>query len=620
MIRKYRKNIFNLGNKKLGSTLLFIFFSLTNVFLQTIQEQNVAIEYLQKGEYEKAITFYEKFYTYEPSNFQFYKNYLLCLIELKEYKTAEKVIRKQIRDYKDKLTYWVDLGVFYKKMGDEKKSKQTFEEIVKNVSPIYEKLDELAQLFLLSGENTYALQTYQKALKVIGDIPAIRLKLAEVYGIMGENESMVNELMQILKNNESQIISVQNILVTLLDDNPESELNQLVKNSLLREIQKNPSNISYAKMLIWLLIQQRDFESAFTQSKAMDKRNNGQGDDLMQLGQICMENRKYDVAVKCYEYVISKGSESYNYISARIELLRVLNTKLMEDYYLNKSELLNLETNYITTLQEIGLSPQAASLKIELAHLQAFYLDKTVEAKNILQELLERKQGRAEDIARAKMQLADILILEGDMWEPSLLYGQVEKDFKNDIIGQEAKFRNAKLSFYRGEFMWAEAQMKVLKASTSKLIANDALALSLLIMDNSGLDTSFTALEIYSRADLKLYQNKLDEADKTLDSLVNMFTYHPILDEVYFKKAEIALKKADYSVALQQYEMILKNYATDILADDALFRMGDIYERKLEDTAKAMDYYQRIMLEYSGSMFVIEARKRYRQLRGDKVN
>jgi tetratricopeptide (TPR) repeat protein len=600
----------------------FLFIITLNLFVsaQTQQEQSLAMEYLTKGEYEKAIRFYEKFHNYEPANLEFYKNYLVCLMELKDFKSAEKLIRKQIRDFKDKLTYSVDLGVFYKKTGEDKKAKQTFDELLKNIGPPLEKLDELAQLFLLAGENQYALQTYQKALKVVGDFPAIRMKLAEVYGIMGDNQQMINELMAILQKDESQISSVQNVLVTLLDDNPESELNLLVKNTLLREVQKNPSNIAYAEMLIWLFIQHRNFDAAFTQSKALDKRINGQGDDLMQLGQICMENRKYDVAVKCYEYVISKGSESYNYISARIELLRVLNTKLMEDYHLNKDELLNLEANYEATLREIGNSQQAASLKIELAHLQAFYLDKSGDAKKLLQEMLERKQGKAEDLARAKMKLADILVLEGDMWEPSLLYGQVEKEFKNDVLGQEAKFRNAKLSFYRGEFTWAEAQMKVLKASTSKLIANDALALSLLIMDNSGLDTSFTALEIYSRADLLTYQNKLEKADKTLDTLISMFTYHPILDEVYFKKAEIALKKADYTLALQHYETILKNYPTDILADDALFRMGDIYERKLDDIAKAMECYQRIMLEYSGSMYVIEARKRYRQLRGDKVN
>lgn len=606
-----------------GRVVLFFqcfFFSLSFVIAQTLQEQSLALEYLTKGEYDKALTFYEKFHNYEPGNLEFYKNYLVCLMELKDFKTAEKIIKKQIKDFKDKPVYTLDLGIFYRKVGDEKKAKQIFDDLTKNVSGTWERFDELAQLFLLAGENQYAIQVYQKALKVVGDTPSIRIKLAEVYGIMGDNQLMMNELVAVLQKDESQKNAIQNVLVTLLDDNPESELNQLVKNTLLREVQKNPSNIALSEMLIWLFIQQRNFEAAFTQSKALDKRINGQGDDLMQLGQICMENRKYDIAVKCYEYVISKGAESYNYISARIELLRVLNIKLMEDFHLNKNELLNLEANYIATLQEIGLSPQAAGLKIELAHLQAFYLDKSAEAKKLLQEMLERYQGKAEDLAKAKMKLADILVLEGDMWEPSLLYGQVEKDFKNDILGQEAKFRNAKLSFYRGEFTWAEAQMKVLKASTSKLIANDALALSLLIMDNSGLDTSFTALEIYSRADLLIYQNKLDRADKILDTLIAMFTYHPILDEVYFKKAEIALKKADYNLALQQYEKILKNYPTDILADDALFRMGDIYERKLDDTAKAMECYQRIMLEYPGSMYVIEARKRYRQLRGDKVN
>jgi tetratricopeptide (TPR) repeat protein len=259
---------------------------------------------------------------------------------------------------------------------------------------------------------------------------------------------------------------------------------------------------------------------------------------------------------------------------------------------------------------------------IELAHLQAFYLHKPDEGFKRVKEINDYQRGKPQDIARAKMEMADILLLKGDLWEPSLLYGQVEKEFKNDLLGQEAKFRNAKLSFYRGEFDWAQAQMSVLKASTSKLIANDALALSLLILDNTGLDmdTTFEALNMYARADLLNYQNQLDASLQTLDSLENKFPFHSVMDEVLFKKAEISLKKADFEKAAQYYDKIVTNYGTDILADDALFRLGDLYERKFNNTEKALEYYREIMLNHKSSMYVIEARKRYQQLKGEKVN
>jgi len=604
------------------TVLLFLLFCTLPAFSQTTQEIELAQEYLSKGEYDKAIGFYEKFYRYEPKEKTFYKNYVICLIELKDLKEAEKVIRKQVKEFPLEQSYRVDLGEFYKKTGDEKKYRQVFDEALKDVPPYADKIDELANSFLLANEVDYAIETYQKGRKLVGNSYSFNYSLAELYAIKGENQKMVDELMDVIRRDPSQMGGIQNALMTILDDDPESQLNQLVKNTLLKEIQKDPSNTTYTDLLLWLFIQHRNFDGAFIQAKAIDKRLNEQGDRLMELARICLENRKYDLAAKCYEYVIAKGSETYNYINARIELLKVMNLRLTEDYALNNDELLGLEKNYLQTIEELGLNQTTMPMIVELAHLQAFYLHKPDEGLKRVRELVEYQRGKPNDLARAKLEMADILLLKGDLWEPSLLYGQVEKEYKNDLLGQEAKFRNAKLSFYRGEFPWAQAQMTVLKASTSKLIANDALALSLLIMDNTGLDTdtTFEALNLYARADLLNYQNRLDAAMLTLDSVENKFPFHFILDEVLFKKAEITLKKGEFEKAAGYYDRIVKDFGTDILADDALFRLGDLYERKFNNTEKAIEYYKEIMLNHKSSMYVIEARKRYQQLKGEKVN
>lgn len=603
--------------------LVFVFllsFLLQPLMAQTIQEQNLASEYLHNGEFEKALSFYQKFHRYEPNNVSFYKNYIICLTQLKDFKSAEKVMRNQMRSFPNNAQFPIDLGQLYRQTGDDKKASQIFDQTLRDVLPFEANIIELANLFTLIGENDYALSTYQKGLKLLGNPSTLRLRLADLYYIKGQNDLMLKELMAVLAQDELQIIPIQNLLTTILDDNPESDLNQMVKNALLREAQKNNANLSYTQLLIWLFIQHANFEAAFTQVKALDKRTNGQGDEIMELGRICLENRKYDVAVRCFEYVVAKGAQSYNYLAARIDLLKVMHLRLMQDGSLSTNELTRLESHYLSTLDEIGLAPQAAPLKIELADLRAFYLGNSKSAKMILNELLTQKNASQADLANAKMKLADILILEGDLWEPALLYGQVEKEFKNDIPGQEAKFRNARLSYFRGEFLWAETQMKVLKASTSKLIANDALALSLLILDNTGLDTSFHALQMFARADLLLYQRKLNLASAVFDSLLQTFAYHPIRDEVYFKKADIARQQANIPLALEFYNKILQEFPDEILADDALFRMAEIHEHKLNDFTKAMELYQQLFLNYPGSLFVVEARKRYRMLRGDKIN
>lgn len=602
--------------------LLLLILQGTVVLAQTDQEVALAEEYLNKGEYEKAVTFYEKFHRFEPKNKIYYKNYVICLVELKETKEAEKVIRHQVKEFPMEQSYKVDLGEFYKKSGDEKRGKQVFDDALKDLPPYLDKVTELANAFLLANEVDYAIATYDKGRKLLGNQWAFNYALAELYSIKGDNQKMMDELLDVLRNDPFQVGAVEAALMTILDDDPNSTLNQLLKNTLLREVQKNPENTVYTDLLIWLFIQHRNFEGAFTQAKAIDKRLNEYGERLLELARICLENRKYDLAVKCYEYVISKGRDNMNYIHARVELLKVMNLRLTEDYALNRDELINLEKNYITTIEELGSTPQTVPLSIELAHLQAFYLGKSDDAMKVVKDILDMRRGKAEDLARAKLEMADILVLRGDLWEPSLLYGQVEKEYKNDLLGQDAKFRNAKLSFYRGEFEWAQAQMSVLKASTSKLIANDALALSLLIMDNTGLDmdTTFRALNLYAHADLLNYQGQLDKAMLYLDTIATDFPFHSIQDEVLNKRAEISLKRGDLEKAAGYYEAIVKDFGTDILADDALFKLGDLYERKFNNMEKALEYYKEIMLHHKSSMYVIEARKRYMQLKGEKVN
>ena len=55
-----------------------------------------------------------------------------------------------------------------------------------------------------------------------------------------------------------------------------------------------------------------------------------------------------------------------------------------------------------------------------------------------------------EIIAQAKLNLGDIYVITEQPWESVLLYYQVEKSHKNDDLGETAKLKNAKLSFYKG--------------------------------------------------------------------------------------------------------------------------------------------------------------------------
>ncbi|MBP7437532.1 MAG: tetratricopeptide repeat protein, partial [Bacteroidia bacterium] len=319
-------------------------------------------------------------------------------------------------------------------------------------------------------------------------------------------------------------------------------------------------------------------------------------------------------------YVVSKGPDNGQYLPARMELLQARNRKLTSGNTYTRPELVQLESDYLSTLNELGRTGRTAQLVRGLAHLRAFYLDQPDSAASDLEAAIDLPGISRQSQAECKLELGDILLFIGNVWDSDLLYAQVDKDFKNDPLGQEAKFRSARLDYFRGDFLWAQSQLDVLKSATSQLIANDALALSLLISDNIGLDSTYDALNLYARADLLEYRNKQNDAMAVLDSLLKEYPDHSLVDEAWFKMAEIEDRRRNWSEEDSLYKEILQRFPESVLADDALYRRAELYENKLKDTTKAMELYQELLTNYPGSLFAADARKRYRALRGDLVN
>jgi len=588
-------------------------------YTQSNTDKLLATQYFQNGEFDKAVVIYEKLFNKTQLDF-YYNFYFNCLLELEEFKKAEKVVKKQIKKKPGNLNYIIDLGFIYHSSGETNKGKQQYDRALKQLMPDKQQVVILANTFLAKREINYAIETYLKGRKLLKGYYSFNFELAAIYTRTGKTTSMVNEYLNLLDENASYKGQVQNALSrTIGPDNPNSKKNEILRAQLLKRIQKQPDKIVFAEMLVWYYVQQRDFESAFVQAKALDRRRKEDGKRLMNLAKLGTANKNYDIAIKCYQYVISKGKTSYYYINSKMELLSVMNEKITSSSY-TQDDLIKLEKTYYSTIEELGKSSQTVYLLKDLAHLQAFYLHKTNVAISLLQEALAMRQLKAKALAECKLELADILLLTGKVWDASLYYSQVEKAFKHDPFGHEAKFRNAKLYYYTGQFGWAQKYLDVLKASTSKLIANDALDLSLLISDNTALDTSTTAMFMYATADLFTFQNKDDLALTVLDSIISLFPGHSLTDEVIYKKSGIMIKKGQYEDASDLLQSIVSDHSYDILADDALFKLGKLYETQFKDTDKAMELYQQLLINFSGSLYVVEARKRYRKLRGDNIN
>lgn len=598
--------------------VLSLLFLSNTALAQSPKDEQLANQYLQAGEYDKAVVLYEKLYDKRPDEI-IYKNYLRCLTSLKDFDKAEKIAKKQTKKFPDQLQYLVDLGQVYELSGAAEKGKQQYEKSVKLLKNDQHQIFGLANAFITAKKFEWAVATYLRGRKL--DVYySYNFEIAEIYYVTKEYQKMIDEYLDALGQSDAYVQNVQNSLQSKLGDDQNGNKNEMLRTSLLRRIQKSPEKTIYSELLLWLFVQQKDFESALIQAKALDKRLKEDGSRILTLANLCVSNEDYDAAVKAYQYLISKGPDTYHYITARVEMLNTSNKKLVSNGKFSREDLLLLEKEYYATLKELGKSPQTIPLIKGLAHLQAFYLSKTDEAIAFLKEIIGTPGISTQLQAECKLELGDIYLITGELWESTLLYAQVDKANKGEPIGEEAKFRNARLSYYKGDFEWARAQLDVLKGGTSHLIANDALALSLLIQDNMGLDSNITGLLIYSKADLLLFQNKDEEALKTLDTLLKELPGHSLSDEVLMKKAEIMKKKGRFEEQASFLQTIIEKYATDILADDAYFMLADLYEKKLLNKEKAMNLYQELLVKFPGSSFGVEARKRYRSLRGDAAN
>jgi TolA-binding protein len=370
-------------------------------------------------------------------------------------------------------------------------------------------------------------------------------------------------------------------------------------------------------LLTWQYLQQKEFDQALNQTLALSRRQNDDGSAIFELCQTLVSNEAYDEAIRGYEYILNKGAKSQYYIPAKIELINTKNLKITSGKYV-QADLLGLEQDYLELLNEFGKTSSTAFAMQKLANLQAFRLHKLNSAQKLLTEAINIPNLNYNLLASCKLDLGDVLLINNQPWEATLIYSQVEKAYPNTAVGQDANFRNAKLAYFTGDFIWAKGQLDILKAATSQLIANDALNLSLLISDNLNIDSAGKALKIYARADLQIFAGQPEKAFKVLDSINVVYPNNSLSDDILMAKARILIAQRNYNDAVAPLTKIAKEHPTNLWADDAVFMLGDIYENHLNDKVQAKNWYQKIITDYAGSLWINEARKRFRLLRGDK--
>jgi tetratricopeptide (TPR) repeat protein len=536
------------------------------------------------------------------------------LLSLKKFDEAEGITKKLLRKHPAEYRYSITLGRIYTQKGDIDKANQVYDDLVKNLPADAGEIANVASQFYQAENADYAIKIFLQGRKLLNNDKLYSFELLSLYRFKRDKAALVEEYMNFLPDNPSFITQAENTLSSMFEGPADYDM---MKAALYKRIQKDPQQTLYIDLLTWQFLQQKDFDQALNQSIALSRRQNDDGNNIFELCQTLISNEAYDAAIRGYEFIISKGKDQPLYVPSKIELINTKNLLVTSGKY-TQADLLSLEKNYTDLLAEFGKASNTVFAMQRLARLQAFKLHKLDEAQKLLEEAVAVPNTKPNLVASCKLDLGDIFLLNGQPWEATLLYAQVETDYPGTTIGQEAKFRNAKLAYYTGDFTWAKGQLDVLKAATSQLIANDALNLSLLISDNLVADTSGSALKMYARADLQIYAEQPEKAVMILDSIDVKYPNNALSDDILMAKARILIQQKNFPGAVVLLKKIVDEHPFNLWADDAVFMLGDIYENKLNDKEQAKTYYQKIITDYPGSLWINEARKHFRILRGDK--
>ncbi|GGW48066.1 hypothetical protein GCM10007383_35200 [Arenibacter certesii] len=575
------------------------------------QEDFLAKQYFEDGEFEKAKVFLEKLVDKNPRRTDFTERLIACYQELEQYDKAEELLHKIMGQGIVYPTGYIELGRNYALQGMEDKAIENYNlaisQIEKHPNYGYGVGYKFQQYVLLD----YALKAFSRAME-LNPAQNYDYQIARIYGEQGNIEEMFGSYLKMISDGTVSTANVLRNINDFITSDASNPNNLKFKRILLQKAQKTP-DVIWNELLSWLFVQQEEYTSAFGQERAIYRRSEERSLQRLQgLGKLALDKREAKVASDIYNFIVENSSYKREVLDAQLNLIGI---SLLDA---GDKELLSVEKTFSELIQEYGFQMETLQLQIAYAKFLTFNRNNPGPAIEIMEKCLELPLNNY-GAAYIKNTLGDILVFDQKFNRALIYYSQIQKNLKNDVLGQEARFKVAQTSFYKGDFDWALTQLKVLRSATSQLIANDAMQLSLLISDNSLEDSTQVALKKYARASFLNYQNNKAQAVALLNDILDNHKGEKIEDEALLKQGQILTELKQYGQAEFNYLKIVEFHGQDILADDAHFALAELYNTVLKNPEKAKFHYEQIVFNHQDSYYFPQARKRYRALRGDSI-
>ena len=608
--------------KKLLIIVLFFTVTLPLIAQNSIsQDYLIAYQYYRNQEYDKAGEIYKKLYD-KTGIRTYFKFYIDCLYKMGNYQQAIKECKKATKKNKNSPYYKILLGQSYKMAGDTTKANAIFEKIVNSVKPNKHTIISIANHFISIREYKYAETLYLIGKKKLKANYSFNMELGNLYFLQRKYKKMVNTYLDMLEKSSDYYENILSRLQYILTSSTDDEIYSVLKKELIKRIQKKSNNTQYTNLMIWLLLKQNKHSEALNYAIILDKRKDSPR-KILDIGKILLNDEKYDIAIRAFTYIMKKYKKSsLDYILAKNLYLQTLFSKLSHKRKTTLNELYDLKKEFEATFKAYSYNNFTFESIKNYTELIGRYFHKPDSAIIFLENIINGFSNNFEqkNLLELKLLLGDMYLISGDPWTATILYSRIERQNISSELRDKAKFKKAVMAFYNGDIEWSKALLDVLKGSTSKLIANDAFKLSEFITNNTTFDTNITPLKIFGRALFLEFAGKDSIAILTIDSLINLYPEHPIIDDAYLKKGELYEKIGLYDKAIEAYKYVADYYSFDILADNALYKLAHIYDKILNNPTEAAKLYKKIIIDYPDSIYAEEAREKYYSLTNPQKN
>lgn len=596
---------------------LFTFLFISTFTFGQKEDQNnffLAETYYRQGEHEKATQIYKKLYDKSPFNTSYLNRLISCYQETDKFKIAEDLLKIKIQKNPNQTYLNIFLGYNYERQQLKEQAKIYYDKAINSLDKNDSYGGIIGRLFKEYNLLDNAILAYQKTMKSNPNAN-YNFQIAQIYGEKGEFKKMFESYINMVDKNEKYLNVVQRYTSKYISDDSENETNILFRKTLLRKASNNPKN-EWNILLSWLFAQQKEYEKALIQEKALYQRNPSELSEIFSLGKVAFESKAYESAKQCFNFINEKSFLKEEKIEANLYLAKIaVTTKNPET-----------ESLFQFLFTQFGKNTQTIEILVEYADFLTFTKNKPEKSTTVLEEALTYATSKF-DKARIKLKLGDVLVFRGKFNKALIYFSQIQTQLKNHELAQQARFKVAQTSYFKGDFTWAKAQLKVLKGSTTQLIANDAADLFLKITDNEPVDSIASGLKQLARAELLSYQNKNDEALQEISNLFSskdtflngLIPGEVIYDDVLFLEAKLYIKQKRYEEAILSLAKIVAADNQGFLTDDVYFMMAEMYHYDLKNIEKAQEYYQKIIFEHPSSIYLVEARKKFRKLRGDTI-